>query len=92
MVAKLKFDEKPDYDKFRQMLRAGLKEAGLPDNGVLDFPGSGTRPSISTRSPVKKRVSPAKKVVEETENVNKQRAKPAVKKSREPCSPKVTNR
>lgn len=90
MVAKLKFDEKPDYDKFRQILRAGLKEAGFPDNGILDFPGSSTRSSL--RSPVKKRLSPVKKANEEMENVNKQSAKLAVKKSREPCSPRVTNR
>lgn len=90
MVAQLKFDEKPNYDKFRQVLRAGLKEAGFSDNGVLDFPslGSGAR----ARSPVKKRSSPVK-VDEEMENgPAKPRAKPALKKSREPCSPKVTNR
>lgn len=88
MVAALKFDEKPNYDKFRQMLRNGLKENGFSDNGVLDFPSQGAK----ARSPVKRRVSPAKKMDEEMENVNKQRAKPAAKKSREPCSPKISNR
>lgn len=41
-VAKLKFEEKPDYDKFRSILRQGLKDAGLADDGKLSFVGAAT--------------------------------------------------
>ena len=95
MVANLKFDEKPNYDKFRQLLRQGLKEGGFPDDGALVFPcmNKGT-PNVTVRSPAKKRAVPPPPVDEETENGNvKQKAKTtSIKKSREPCSPKVINR
>lgn len=95
MVANLKFDEKPNYDKFRQLLRQGLKEGGFPDDGALVFPHLNKGPSSSVRSsPVKKRSTPLTVPTDdETENGNvKQKAKTSIKKSREPCSPKVTNR
>ncbi|CAG0917917.1 unnamed protein product [Notodromas monacha] len=37
-VGGLKFDETPDYDKFRSILFAGLKECGGADDGKLNFP------------------------------------------------------
>ena len=97
MVANLKFDEKPNYDKFRQLLRQGLKEGGFADDGALVFPSLNKGAAAGGgRSPPKKRtptIPPPLPVDEETENGNiKQRAKTSIKKSREPCSPKVTNR
>ena len=91
MVGHLKFDEKPDYDKFRALLRRGLKEGGFTDNGVLVFPSlSGQR----VPSPAKKRALTAPPAEEPENKVSqvKQRAKSSLKKGREPCSPKVTNR
>ena len=41
-VARLKFDEKPDYDKFRALCRQGLKEAGHADDGRLVFSNNAT--------------------------------------------------
>lgn len=93
MVANLKFEEKPNYDKFRQLLRHGLKEGGYADDGALVFPNLNKGASTSSRSPPKKRNVPPPPSNEETENGNvKQRVKTSIKKSREPCSPKVTNR
>lgn len=94
MVANMKFEEKPNYDKFRQVLRQGLKDGGFPDDGALVFPSLNKGGSV--RSPPKKRnipPPPSSSLDEETENGNvKQRAKTSIKKSREPCSPKITNR
>lgn len=94
MVAQLKFDEKPNYDKFRQLLRQGLKDGGFPDDGALVFSSLNKSTSGNARSPPKRRAIPPLPVDEETENggVNNARAKNSIKKSREPCSPKVTNR
>lgn len=93
MVAQLKFDEKPNYDKFRQLLRQGLKDGGFPDNGVLVFPNMKKGPNNSVRISPKKRSAPAPVLDDEAENGNaKRKAKTSIKKSREPCSPKVTNR
>lgn len=91
MVANLKFEEKPNYDKFRQLLRQGLKDGGYADDGALVFPNLNKGSTV--RSPPKKRNVPQPPSNEETENGNvKQRAKTSIKKSREPCSPRVTNR
>lgn len=93
MVAQLKFDEKPNYDKFRQLLRQGLKDGGFPDNGVLVFPNMNKRPISIARISPKKRSVPATPLDDEAENSPvKQKAKTSIKKSREPCSPKLTNR
>jgi hypothetical protein len=94
MVASLKFEEKPNYDKFRQLLRQGLKEGGFPDDGALVFPHLNKGPSTSMRSSPKKRSAPPPVPTDdEAENGNvKQKAKTSIKKSREPCSPKITNR
>ena len=98
MVASLKFEEKPDYDKFRQVLRQGLKDNGYADDGILVFPCLKGTVAAAKSSPAKKRsaaaastasTSPKKK--EEVENEVEKRVKPIIKKSREPCSPKVTN-
>ncbi|XP_046651626.1 serine/threonine-protein kinase VRK1-like isoform X2 [Daphnia pulicaria] len=95
MVANLKFEEKPNYDKFRQLLRQGLKDGGFPDDGALVFPhlNKGAGSSSVRSSPKKRSAPPPVPTDDETENGNvKQKAKTSIKKSREPCSPKVTNR
>lgn len=93
MVAQMKFEEKPNYDKFRQTLRQGLKEGGYPDDGVLVFPSLNKTGATVAKSPAKKRSAVQPPKDEESENSDvKQRAKTGAKKAREPCSPKVTNR
>ena len=47
MVAHLKFEEKPNYDKFRQLLRQGLKEGGFPDDGALVFPSMNKNANVT---------------------------------------------
>ncbi len=88
----MKFDEKPNYDKFRQLLRQGLKDGGFPDDGALVFPSLNKGGNVTVRSPAKKRAIPPPPLDDEAENNVKQKAKTSIKKSREPCSPKVTNR
>lgn len=90
MVAKLKFEEKPDYDKFRTLLKQSLKEGGYSDDGALVF--SSQKNDNIAPAPKKKSV-PSATLNEEPENVNKKkRSKTAAKSSREPCSLKITNR
>ena len=90
MVAKLKFEEKPDYDKFRTLLKQGLKEGGYKDDGSLVF--STVKNNNAAPAPKKKSV-PSVALNEEPENVDKKkRSKTAAKSSREPCTVKVTNR
>ena len=107
MVAALKFEERPDYDKFRQVLRQGLKDNGYADDGILVFPCLKTSKAtpMAKPSPAKKRSAPSASSSaataaaaaavspkeEEVENEVHKRVKPSIKKSREPCSPKVTN-
>jgi len=102
MVAALKFEERPDYDKFRQVLRQGLKDNGYADDGILVFPCLKTNKAtpMAKPSPAKKRSAPSASSSaaaavspkeEEVENEVHKRVKPSIKKSREPCSPKVTN-
>jgi len=90
MVAKLKFEEKPDYDKFRTLLKQGLKEGGYKDDGSLVF--STVKNNNAAPAPKKKSV-PSVALNQEPENVDKKkRSKTAAKSSREPCTVKVTNR
>jgi len=87
MVASLKFEEKPDYDKFRQVLRQGLKDNGYADDGILVFPCLKGTGNVAKSSPAKKRTAAASAVTsptkEEVENEVEKRVKPNVKKSRE---------
>jgi len=90
MVAKLKFEEKPDYDKFRALLKQGLKEGGFRDDGLLVF--STLKNNNQAPVPKKKSVLSVSSN-DEPENVErKKRSKTTAKTSREPCSLKVTNR
>ena len=95
MVAKLKFEEKPDYEKFRSLCRQGLKEAGYPDDGKLVFTGSAAAGG-SKASPRKKSstvaVVPTILLNDESENKNSRKQKIKNSSKREPCSPKVSNR
>lgn len=51
-VASLTFDEKPDYEKFKQIMREGLKKRGYKDDGKLTFMTA--TPKASSRVPVPK--------------------------------------
>ncbi|KAB7503806.1 Serine/threonine-protein kinase VRK1 [Armadillidium nasatum] len=51
-VASLTFDEKPDYEKFKHIMREGLKKRGYKDDGKLTFMTA--TPKAASRVPVPK--------------------------------------
>lgn len=94
-VTKLKYDEKPDYEKCRKIFVDGLKSLGKPNSGDLDFKVSSAastpaKKSAVVKSPVKEqRAKPGRpravavaKPLDNVENIS-----PKVKNS----SPKVKN-
>lgn len=58
-VAKLKYDEKPDYEKCRKLFADGLKSLGKSNSGELEFKMSSPTSAASSATP-KKAVSPLK--------------------------------
>lgn len=54
-VTKLKYDEKPDYEKCRKVFLDGLKALGKPNSGELEF-----KVSAASSSAAAKKVSPLK--------------------------------
>lgn len=90
LVAKLKFDERPNYETYRKEFQSGLQSLGKPNSGDLDFKASATA-SAASPTPVKgKRAAvgntskAANKSPEDAENIS---PKPRAAASKKRCSP-----
>lgn len=97
LVAKLKFDEKPNYESYRKEFQSGLRSIGKSDSGDLDFKATKASPAkaaaAAAASTVKeqkksKRADTSKasnKSQEDTENISpKPRAAASKSKKRSP--------
>lgn len=69
LVAKLKFDEKPNYDSYRKEFLSGLKSLGKANAGDLEFKAA-TSPPTSTSAAAKEK-SKAKRAANTSKASNK---------------------
>lgn len=84
-IVKLRFDEEPNYDCCRRLLREGLRHANLKDDGKLEFGDA------KVAQKAKKR----KSETEDNENAPKEKLQKRPRSStrvREPCAPAPINR
>lgn len=85
-VRDLKYDQKPDYSKCRQILEKGLKELGKSNSGDLDFSGT-----AGATSKIKKEVINASKrspkANSDAESISP-RKRPRTKRERDPTPPR----
>lgn len=85
LVTKLKYDEKPDYEKCRKYFVDGLKSLGKSNSGELEFKASASaKKTVGVTSPVKEQrpkgrqtAKTATKVTDNVENIS-----PKVKSAR----------
>ncbi|KAK6183120.1 hypothetical protein SNE40_010657 [Patella caerulea] len=82
-VAKLKYDEKPNYTQFRQILRQGLNKAGVKDEWKLNLSidDSNVSPKKRAKSPKKATGSSTPKKDTGSPAPKRSTASPALKKN-----------
>ncbi|XP_050404327.1 serine/threonine-protein kinase VRK1 isoform X2 [Patella vulgata] len=91
-VAKLKYDDKPNYTQLRQILRQGLNKVGVKDEWKLNLSIDGSNNNVSpkkrAKSPKKAAASPAPKKATASPAPKKATASPAPKKDTGSPAPK----
>lgn len=87
-VTKLKYDEKPDYEKCRKCFMDGLKSLGKSNSGDLEFKSAstpGAKKAVAVASPAKEqrpKGRPSAKVAVKKNPENTENISPKVKVSR----------
>lgn len=88
LLSEMKFNDTPDYEKFKNILIKGLKDLGKTPGGKLEFVGKATaatkvsKASNEKKTPAKTKRTPKKAIKDEEELIIEKRKVPSLKLKR----------